>query len=377
MSDGLEHLPYGSVVTADGRRVAVVRHADHLLDLATIDAGLFAAGTLDAFLAAGRPVWDQVRDGCAERLRADRGALLPLAGVRPVLPFAVADYVDFYASEQHATNAGRIFRPDADPLPANWKHLPIGYTGRAGTVVVSGTPVRRPHGFTRTADGVRFGPSARLDLEAEVAFVVGAASEPGRPVAVADFAEHVFGLCLLNDWSARDIQAFETVPLGPFLGKSFATSVSAWVTPLAALDAAWVAAPTRDPAPAAHLDDSAAPSGLDLTLSVSLNDAVLSRPPFATMYWSPPQLLAHLTSNGTALRAGDLLGSGTVSGPEPGQWGSLLELSWNGNRGVPLDGDARTWLEDGDEVTLTGSAPAPDGGRIELGEVRGRVVAAS
>jgi fumarylacetoacetase len=375
MTVGLDHLPYGSVVTADGRRRAVVRHDDHLLDLATLDAGLFGTGTLDAFLAAGRVVWGQVRAAATDRLRADPGRLLACSDVTPVLPFSVADYVDFYASEQHATNAGRIFRPESEPLPANWKHLPIGYTGRAGTVVVSGTAVRRPNGFRRTADGVGFGPSARLDFEAEVAFVVGRGSEAGSPVAVADFAEHVFGLALLNDWSARDIQAFETVPLGPFLGKSFATSISAWITPLAALDAARVGAPPRSPAPAPHLDDSAAPNGLDLNLTVSVNGAEVSRPPFATMYWTGPQLLAHLTSNGTLLRPGDVLGSGTVSGPDPGQWGSLLELSWNGTRPVAVGAQTRTWLEDGDEVTLSATAPAPDGGRIALGEVRGRIVA--
>jgi fumarylacetoacetase len=384
---GIDHLPYGSAEHAVGRRLAVVRIGASALDLtaATADlavehASLFAGGTLDAFLAAGRPTWQQVRALLTQWLtdEAYRSALEPL--LTPVdeltlrLPFCVADYVDFYASEAHATNVGRMFRPDAEPLTPNWKHLPIGYHGRAGTVVVSGTEVRRPTGQRRAADGsITFGPSQRLDIESEVAFVVGAGSELGSRVAVTDFAEHVFGVCLLNDWSARDIQAWEYVPLGPFLGKSFATSISPWITPLAALDGAWVEPPVRDPRPMPYLDDSARPSGLDLDLAVSLNGAVISRPPFATMYWTPAQMLAHLTVNGASLRTGDLFASGTVSGPDRMQRGSLLELSWNGTEPLTLpDGTERTFLEDGDEVVITASVPTRRG-RIGLGEVRGRI----
>ncbi|MDT4963295.1 MAG: fumarylacetoacetase [Pseudonocardiales bacterium] len=384
---GIDHLPYGSAEHAGGRRLAVVRIGASALDLtaATADlavehAPLFAGGTLDAFLAAGRPTWQQVRALLTQWLtdEAYRPALEPL--LTPVdeltlrLPFCVADYVDFYASEAHATNVGRMLRPDAEPLTPNWKHLPIGYHGRAGTVVVSGTEVRRPTGQRRAADGsITFGPSQRLDIESEVAFVVGAGSELGSRVAVTDFAEHVFGVCLLNDWSARDIQAWEYVPLGPFLGKSFATSISPWITPLAALDGAWVEPPVRDPRPMPYLDDSGRPSGLDLDLAVSLNGAVISRPPFATMYWSPAQMLAHLTVNGASLRTGDLFASGTVSGPDRMQRVSLLELSWNGTEPLTLpDGTQRTFLEDGDEVVITASVPTRRG-RIGLGEVRGRI----
>jgi fumarylacetoacetase len=384
---GIDHLPYGSAEHAGGRRLAVVRIGGSALDLtaATADlavehASLFAGGTLDAFLAAGRPAWQQVRALLTQWLTdaAYRPALEPL--LTPVdeltlrLPFCVADYVDFYASEAHATNVGRMLRPDAEPLTPNWKHLPIGYHGRAGTVVVSGTEVRRPTGQRRAADGsITFGPSQRLDIESEVAFVVGAGSELGSRVAVTDFAEHVFGVCLLNDWSARDIQAWEYVPLGPFLGKSFATSISPWITPLAALDGAWVQPPARDPRPMPYLDDSGQPSGLDLDLAVSLNGAVISRPPFATMYWTPAQMLAHLTVNGASLRTGDLFASGTVSGPDRMQRGSLLELSWNGTEPLTLpDGTERTFLEDGDEVVITASVPTRRG-RIGLGEVRGRI----
>jgi fumarylacetoacetase len=379
---GLDHLPLGSVVDGSGRRFAAMRIGDRALDLT--DAGeyapLFAAGTLDAFLAAGRATWSGLRAYATDRLSdpsyrpAVEPALVPLADLTPVLGFAVADYVDFYASEHHASNVGRIFRPDGDPLTPNWKHLPIGYHGRAGTVVVSGTDVRRPSGQARNPDGtIRFGPSQRLDIEAEVAFVVGTGSRPGVPVAVGEFADHVFGACLLNDWSARDIQAWEYVPLGPFLGKSFATSVAGWITPLEALGSAWTGPPPRDPQPLPYLDDTASPSGLDLSLQVSLNGTIVSCPPFSAMYWTPPQLLAHLTVNGARLRTGDLFASGTVSGPETGQRGSLLELSWNGAEPIQLDdGSERSFLQDGDEVVITATAPGAHG-PIELGEVRGRI----
>jgi len=302
---------------------------------------------------------------------------VPESTIQSKLPFTVADYVDFYSSEQHALNVGRIFRPDSPDLPDAWRHLPIGYHGRSGTVVVSGTDVRRPNGIRRLPSGeIAFGPCTRLDLEAEVAFVVGVGSELGRPVAGSSIADHVFGVVLLNDWSARDIQSFEYVPLGPFLGKSFATSVSAWVLPLAALEAAHVRPPARDPVPLGPLDDSGWPPwGLDLTLEVQLNGSVVSSPPFASMYWTAAQQLGHLTANGAALRTGDLFASGTVSGSQESQWGSLLELSWGGERPVRLDdGSARSFLEDGDLVVLRASAPAPGGGHVKLGEVRGRVV---
>ncbi len=296
------------------------------------------------------------------------------------LPFEVADYVDFYASENHARNVGQIFRPDAaDSLTPNWKHLPIGYHGRSGTVVASGTDVVRPSGQRKApADPAPvFGPSIRLDIEAEVGFVVGVPSRLGSPVALADFRDHVFGLCLLNDWSARDIQAWEYVPLGPFLGKSFATSVSAWITPLEALEHARVAPPQRTHPLLPYLDDAAPgiePGGYDLRISVAINGHVVSEPPFSTMYWTAAQQLAHMTVNGASLRTGDLYGSGTVSGPDERQRGSLLELTWNGRDALELPDGKRTFLEDGDVVTLSAWAPGPDGRRIGLGEVSGRVV---
>ena len=377
MTFGVDHLPYGSAVV-DGRRTALVRIGDEALDLgsafaATPYAGLFADGSLDGLLAAGRPTWAAVRAALVTWLSGPRDglALHPVSRLEMRLPFTVADYVDFYASEQHARNVGAIFRPEAEALTPNWKHLPIGYHGRAGTVVVSGTPVRRPSGQSLVAGEVVFGASQRLDIEAEVGFVVGAGST--TPVPVSAFGEHVFGVCLLNDWSARDIQAWEYVPLGPFLGKSFATSVSAWITPLEALGSAWVTPPQRSPAPLPYLDDSGACYGLDLALEVRLNGEVISRPPFASMYWTPAQLLAHMTVNGASLRTGDLFGSGTVSGLS--DFGSLLELTWGGRDPLTLaDGSTRTFLLDGDEVTITATAPGP-AGPITLGEVTGQIVA--
>ena len=292
------------------------------------------------------------------------------------LPIDVADYVDFYSSEEHAKNVSEIFRPDSPTLPENWKYVPIGYHGRSGTLVASGTPIVRPAGQQRPrgADAPTFGPSRRLDIEAEVGFVVGTPSRLGTHVPAADFTDHVFGVVLVNDWSARDIQAWEYVPLGPFLGKSFATSVSPWVVPLDALQEARVPLKHQDPPVFDYLKDDD-PWCLDLRMSVSLNGTVVSEPPFATHYWSPGQQLAHMTVNGASLRTGDLYASGTVTGPERRQRGSLLELSWGGAEPFTLnDGSSRTFLEDGDQVTISAWAPGPEGTRIGMGEVTGTVI---
>ncbi|MGW4303794.1 fumarylacetoacetase [Streptomyces sp. NPDC004646] len=389
---GPHNLPYGVFSPSDDaeRRVGV-RLGDRVLDAGAVaaalgspDADLLARPTLNPLLAAGPEAWSRVRSALTTWVTdpahgaAVEAHLHPLADVRLHLPFEVADYVDFYASENHARNVGRIFRPDAaDSLTPNWKHLPIGYHGRAGTVVVSGTDVVRPSGQRKGPGDPEpvFGPSVRLDIEAEVGFVVGTPSAQGTPVPLTGFREHVFGLCLLNDWSARDIQAWEYVPLGPFLGKSFATSVSAWITPLAALEHARVAPPERTHPLLPYLDDShAEPGGYDLRISVAVNGEVVSEPPFSTMYWTAAQQLAHLTVNGASLRTGDLYASGTVSGPAENQRGSLLELTWNGRDPLELPDGKRAFLEDGDVVTLTAWAPGADGTRIGLGEVSGRVV---
>jgi fumarylacetoacetase len=381
----IHNLPYG-VFSEPGAAPRVgVAIGDHVLDLAAaLDEPVFAAPSLNGFLAQGRSRWSAVRAQVRELLtdEAHRPAVEPhlVQGEQVQLhrPFEVADYVDFYASEHHAANVGRIFRPDGEPLTPNWKHLPIGYHGRAGTVVVSGTDIVRPCGQRKAPTDERpsFGPSRRLDIEAEVGFVVGAPSELGCTVPAGKFAEHVFGVVLVNDWSARDIQAWEYVPLGPFLGKSFATSISPWVVPLDALAAARVAAPPQDPEPLPYLR-AGGQWGLDLELEVCWNGTVVSRPPFRQMYWTADQQLAHLTVNGASLRTGDLFASGTVSGPQRDQRGSFLELSWNGSEPVRLaDGKTRTFLEDGDTVTIRAGAPGPDGVRIGFGAVTGTIAPA-
>jgi fumarylacetoacetase len=384
---GVHNLPYGAF-DSDGPVRLGARVGDRVLDLGAAErTGLVEAGgtlqapTLNAFMRLGRPYWTAVRERLTELLTdaafRDRvePLLVPLANVRPRLPFDVGDYVDFYSSEEHATNLGRLFRPDSAPLLPNWKHLPIGYHGRAGTVVVSGTDIVRPSGQRKPPDATAptFGPSRRLDIEAEVGFVVGAPSTLGTPLSTKDFHEYVFGVVLVNDWSARDIQAWEYQPLGPFLGKSFATSVSAWVVPLDALVAARVAAPPQSPPVLQYLADERV--GYDIRIEVIWNGTVVSHPPFAGLYWTPAQQLAHLTANGASVRAGDLYASGTVSGPVRDEVGSFIELTWGGAEPVMLaDGRTRTFLEDGDTVTLTATAPGPDGTVVGFGEVVGRIL---
>jgi fumarylacetoacetase len=360
---------------------AGVRIGDSVLDLAqALGEQVFSEPSLNAFMAQGRTRWSDVRARITELLTDQRhratveAALRPLAAVDLHLPFTPGDYVDFFGNEYHAANAGRIFRPGGEPLTPNWKHMPIGYHGRSGTIVPSGTPVVRPCGQRPPATGESsptFGPSRRLDFEAEVGFVVGAGS--AGPVNVSDFAEHVFGVFLLNDWSSRDLQAWESRPLGPFLAKSFATSISPWVVPLEALEHARVSPPPRDPEPLPYLADTEK-WGLDLALEVRLNGQVVARPPFAATYWTAAQMLAHMTVNGAPARTGDLFASGTVSGPERDQRGCLLELSWGGAEPLTLaDGSVRSYLEDDDKVTISATAPAADGSRIGFGEVTGRI----
>jgi fumarylacetoacetase len=390
---GLEHLPYGVFSTAKDPAPRIgVRIGDQVLDLRALATGTFFLPwirpafhehALNGFMAMGPPAWRLVRHQLTEllgdRRYQDQSATLltPVAKARMHLPFTVADYVDFYASEDHATNLGRLFRPDSEPLLPNWKHLPVGYHGRAGTVVPSGTPIVRPRGQRKSKDApVEFGPSARLDIETEVGFVVGVGTELGAPVSADAFAEHVFGVVLVNDWSARDIQAWEYVPLGPFLGKSFATSIGHWVTPLDALEGAKAAAPVQDPTPLGYLQETER-FGYDLQMSVHWNGTVVSRPPFVGMYWTPAQMLAHMTVNGASLRTGDLYASGTVSGPEPSQRGSFLELTWGGRDPVAVgEGETRRFLEDGDTVVINATARGVEGGLIGLGEVSGTILPA-
>jgi fumarylacetoacetase len=390
---GLQTLPYGSFSDAHhpARRRVGVAIGDQVLDLTTASERLlpgrvaeFSSGSLDRFLAAGDRAWSQVRAALTQWLSEDhyRSAiedlLAPAADLTMHMPFAVGDYVDFYASEHHATNVGRIFRPDGEPLTPNWKHLPIGYHGRSGTVVVSGTPLRRPSGQYKPSGSAApiYGVCRRLDFEAELGFVVGVESVLSEPVPATRFAEHVFGVCLVNDWSARDIQGWESQPLGPFLGKSFGTTISPWIVPLEALQHLRVRPPSLETELASYLADSGN-WGLDIELEVRLNGHTVSRPPYATMYWSPAQMLAHMTVNGASLRTGDLFASGTVSGPRQDQYGSLIELAWAGREPLTLpDGRTRAWLEDGDEVVITASAAGPDGDRIGFGDAHGQIMPA-
>ncbi|GIE99420.1 fumarylacetoacetase [Paractinoplanes rishiriensis] len=377
---GPDNLPYGVFSVAGGAPRAGVRVGDTVVDLAVLLGDpVFAAPTLNPFLAQGPRRWAEVR----ERIRVMVGRHVPHQAlhearkVRLHLPVDIPDYVDFYASEHHAANLGRLFRPDAEPLLPNWKHLPVGYHGRAGTVVVSGTEIIRPCGQRRDAgaSAPAFGPSRRLDIEAELGFVVGAGSVRGRPVTVDEFGEHVFGAVLVNDWSARDIQAWEYVPLGPHLGKSFATSVSPWVVPMAALREARIALPVQDPQPLPYLRGDL--WGLDVDLTVEWNGEPVARPPYRDMYWSPAQMLAHLTVNGASVRTGDLFASGTISGAQKHQRGAFIELTWGGREPVTVKGEERTFLEDGDEVSISASAPGPDGTRIGFGRVTGRITPAA
>jgi fumarylacetoacetase len=374
---GLGNLPYGIFSTAGTAPRVGVRVGDSVVDLSrALGDEEFAQPSLNRFMAQGHDRWVEVRRRITDLIsEADvpAEAVHALTAVTPHMPIEVADYVDFYASEHHASNLGRLFRPDAEPLMPNWKHLPVGYHGRAGTVVVSGTDIVRPSGQRKAPDEAAptYGPSRRLDIEAELGFVVGVGSALGGRIGVDEFADHVFGAVLVNDWSARDVQAWEYVPLGPHLGKSFATSISPWVVPLAALEAARVPLPGQDPEPLPYLRGTE-DWGLDVELVVEWNGEEVSRPRYRDMYWSPAQMLAHMTVNGAAARTGDLFASGTISGGAPGTYGSLLELTWGGRLELELRrGETRAFLEDGDTVTMRGRA-----GDLVLGEVTGAVLPA-
>ncbi|MGI9016228.1 MAG: fumarylacetoacetase [Euzebya sp.] len=389
----LDHLPYG-VVRRDGEPRPAVRVGGHALDLRVcaplLPQGEWTdGGTLDALLAAGPRLWRDTRAALIDLLDADTvsrppgDALVPLDQLPPpVMPFTVGDFVDFYSSIHHASNVGRIFRPQSPPLLDNWRHLPVGYHGRASTVVVSGTDVVRPVGQRRPAGSTSappVGPTQQLDIELEVGFVTGGPANPlGTRVSTAQAADRIFGIMLLNDWSARDIQAWEYQPLGPFLGKSFATSIAAWVTPLDALAAARVCPPVQDPLVSSYLQVHGE-WAFDLSLEVALTpadgtgEAVISRVSLADMYWTMPQQLAHVSVNGAVVRPGDLFGSGTVSGPERGTEGSLLEMTIGGTEPLMVAGQHRTYLKDGDRITLRGHCTGGSGALLRLADCTGTV----
>jgi fumarylacetoacetase len=403
----IQNLPYGVFRRRGdaGPRVGVAI-GEHVLDLTLLDVRqrlnisplqgkrVFDTGRLNEFMAAGRDAWAAARARISHLLRADvrelrddaalrEQALVPASEVTPLLPAEIGDYTDFYSSREHATNVGTMFRGPENALMPNWLHLPVAYHGRASSVVVSGTDVVRPRGQSKPekAEAPVFGPSRSLDFELEMGVFVGPGNALGTPVPVGRAEEHLFGMVLVNDWSARDIQAWEYVPLGPFLAKNFATSISPWVVPLEALEPFRTAGPAQNPTPLPYLQ-AGGPGALDIRLEVLLQSEKMDRPArisasnFKHLYWSMAQQLAHHTINGCNLRPGDLLASGTISGPTPDSYGSLLELSWHGSRPLTMPGgETRTFLQDGDRLTLTGWCQG-DGYRVGFGEVTGRILPA-
>jgi fumarylacetoacetase len=400
----IQNLPYGVFSAKDGLAPRVgVAIGEYVLDLWELEQdgrldvgelGIFAAPVLNPFMALGPKVWSKTRARISELLRHDnpelrdngelrQRALVPMADVKLHLPIAVAGYTDFYSSKEHATNVGVMFRGKDNALQPNWLHMPIGYNGRASTVVVGGTGVRRPQGQLKPpgADAPSFGPCKRLDFELEMAVVIGQASPIGERLSESQAEAMIFGFTLLNDWSARDIQQWEYVPLGPFQGKAFATSISPWIVTREALEPFRMHGPVQDPVPLPYLRQMR-PNNYDLQLDVGLrcgqmNDPVnICRTNFKYMYWSSVQQLVHHASSGCAMNIGDLLGSGTISGPEKDQRGSLLEISWNGAEPIELPGGAkRTFLEDGDSLVMRGWCQG-DGYRVGFGEVEGTILAA-
>ena len=405
---GIHNLPFGVFRPRALAKPRVgVAIGDQVLDLSVLveqglfrgpemrDTYVFHEPSLNAFLSMGRPAWREARERIAEllsedgpELRDDAGlrdaALLPAASVGLLLPARIGDYTDFYSSREHATNLGTMFRGPANALQPNWLHLPVGYHGRSSSIVVSGTDIRRPCGQYRPegSDRPSFGPSRVMDFELEVGFLVGPGTELGAPVPIERAADHIFGLVLVNDWSARDIQQWEYVPLGPFLGKNFATSISPWVVTLEALEPFRCAGPAQDDPPPLPYLASPGNWAFDISLEVLLQGAAMAEPAriatanYAWLYWNMCQHLAHHTVNGCNLRPGDLMASGTISGPGRDQRGSLLELAWRGAEPLALPGgETRSSLADGDTVIMRGRCEK-DGLRVGFGEVRGTLLPA-
>jgi len=398
----IQNLPYG-VFSAHGLAPRVgVGIGDYVLDLweleqdgrLDVEPGTFAGSSLNAFMQQGPAVWARTRARISELLRADHPelrdndelrklALVPMKDVKLHMPITVSGYTDFYASKEHASNVGVMFRGKDNALQPNWLHMPIGYNGRASTVVVSGTKVRRPRGQLKppSADLPSFGACKRLDFELEMGAVIGQASPMGEMLTEAQAQAMIFGFVLLNDWSARDIQQWEYVPLGPFQGKAFATSISPWVVTSAALEPFRRQGPEQVPQPLSYLRQ-AKPNNYDIELEVGLRATSMSKPAricrsnFKYMYWSAVQQLLHHASSGCAMNVGDLLGSGTISGPEKNQRGSLLEISWNGTEPAEIaTGVTRTFLEDGDSLVMRGWCEG-EGYRVGFGEVEGTITPA-
>ncbi len=403
----IQNLPFGIFSTQRRDRRIGVAIGDRIIDLRALaeaghldtiaDRAMFCVDDLNALMAAGRPIWRALRGRLGELLRVGGeralrdmpNALCSFEEARMHLPARIGDYIDFYSSLEHATNLGRLFRPGGDPLLPNWRWIPIGYHGRSATIVPSGTPIRRPCGQRKSPDleAPVFAPSRRLDIELEIGFFAGPGTELGEPIPIERAREHIFGSVLVNDWSARDIQAWEYQPLGPFLGKSFATTISPWVVTMDALEPFRIAGPEQMPAPLPYLQRHD-PENYAISLSVwlsseamrkrGLDASPISRTSFATMYWSQAQQLAHAASNGATIRPGDLFASGTISGDLPGSQGSLIELTENGVRPLRLPGgEERAFLEDGDEVTLVACCQREGFRSIGFGKVVGRVLPAT
>jgi fumarylacetoacetase len=401
----LQNLPYAIFTPGrGGPRRAGVAIGDFVLDLSVLEQRellpalsdgqrpIFAQPTLNPFMALGYDAWQQVRqtiqhllDANTPTLRDDTAlrqrALHPRTDITLHLPAEVGDYTDFYSSKEHANNVGAMFRDPEKALLPNWVHLPVGYHGRSSSIVLDGTPIRRPQGQTLPpgADSPRFGPSQELDFELEVGFFVGPGNPLGQPIPIEDAPRHIFGFVLVNDWSARDVQRWEYRPLGPFLAKSFATSISPWVVPLAALEPFRCPGPAQEPQPLPYLQSSG-DWAFDVHLEVHLQSGAIAEPTTIArsnmrhLYWNVCQQLAHHTVGGCNMRPGDLLATGTISGPTPDSYGSLLELSWRGTRPLTLpNGETRTYLADGDRLMLTGWAQG-DGYRVGFGQVSGQIV---
>lgn len=395
----IQNLPYGIFApAAGGPPRGGVAIGDYVLDLAQLEqyglleTDFFNQPSLNDFMAAGSDVWLAVRAALQHLLDANTPTLrdnaelrqklfFPQSQVVMHLPAQIGDYTDFYSSREHATNVGVMFRGPENALMPNWLHLPVAYHGRASSVVISGTDIHRPYGQTIRdgAESPMFGPSRLMDFELEMGFFVGPGNDLGHPIPVNAAPNHIFGLALVNDWSARDIQKWEYQPLGPFLAKNLATSISPWIVTLAALEPFRCPSPPQDPLPLPYLQSSG-DWAYDIHLEVQLQSAqmtaptVIARSNFRTLYWNMCQQLAHHTITGCNMRPGDLLASGTISGPTPDAYGSLLELTWRGSRPLVLpNGETRKFLEDGDRLTLTGWAQG-DGYRVGFGEVTGRLL---
>ena len=396
----IQNIPFGIAAIKGSAPGVVTRIGDHVIDLAALDqSGLLTtkgltpeslkANELNGFISLGKPVTSKVREDLFGIFREDAGdsirekagkCLHDVSEVEMMLPVRVGNYTDFYSSKEHATNVGSMFRDPDNALLPNWLHIPVGYHGRASSIVVSGTPIHRPKGQTAPGDDGRpgFGPTKLLDFELEMGFVVGKETRLGESVSTATAEDYIFGLVLFNDWSARDIQKWEYVPLGPFLAKNFGSTISPWVVTLEALESFRVPGPVQDPAVLPYLQYSG-DKNYDVNLSVDIATAsghtrTVCNSNFKHMYWNMCQQLAHHTVNGCNIEVGDIYASGTISGPDPSAYGSMLELTWRGSKPIDMpDGTQRKFIQDGDTVVLRGYAEK-DGVRIGFGEAAGRIM---